>query len=280
MIDKFIKQTIGLLKKSDIVVRPTEIRPVELNHEDNTKTVYMSAYDSYGGARLEDNFILQIMIMFSVMDALVDRSYPALGGESFHKKYREMPNDTDEQIMFKEIYRILKVLRNASVHSMNSVSLEADHSIVASYTHKRTEFTLNISKNGMELIYTFIFNLINPPMSRLTKNHLLGIQRTLFDHIKSSIASFSDEFGSTLGGISDDLRLKRIVRYYVQNPLFEICNDSIKITTDEYKLQSNFEVNYGVDYQIQIDGKTAVLPAEVLIGNEISLNNLETWYKN
>ncbi|MGV3267570.1 hypothetical protein [Cytobacillus pseudoceanisediminis] len=280
MIDKFIRQTIGLLKKSDIVVRPTVIRPVELNHQDNSSpTVHMSLHDSYGGAMLEDNFILQIMIMFSVMDALIDRKYPDLGGESFHKKYREMPDGTDEQIMFKEIYRILKVLRNASVHSMNSVSLEANHSIVASYTHKGTEFSLNISKNGMELIYTFIFNLINPPMTKLTNNHILGIQRTLFDHIKANITTFSDEFGTDLGEISGELRLKRIVRYYVQNPMFVKSNDSIKITT-EYKLQSDFEIHYGVDYQIQIDDKTAVLPSEVLIGNEIPLNNLEIWYKD
>ncbi|MGG3801234.1 hypothetical protein [Metabacillus fastidiosus] len=279
MIDKFIKQTIGLLKKSDIIIRPTVIRPVELNHEDNTQTVYMSGSDFYGGARLEDNFILQIMIMFSVMDALVDRKYPALGGESFHKKYKEMPDDTDEQIMFKEIYRLLKVLRNASIHSMNSVSLEADHSIVASYSYRETEFSLNISKNGMELIYTFIFNLINPPIGKLTNNHISGIQRTLFDHINRSVVTFSDEFGSALRDISDGLRLKRIVRYYVQNPMFVISNESIKITS-EYKLHSDLEEHYGIDYQIEVNDKIAVLPSEVLIDNKIKLNNLEIWYKD
>lgn len=279
MIEQFISQTIKLMKKSDIVIRPTEIRTIKLGHGDNSTSGTMYVSDSYGGARFEDNFILQNMIMFSLIDALVDRNYPDLVGESFHKKYTYMTAETDEQIMFREIYRILKVLRNASVHSMNSVSIRPDKSIVISYRHRDTLFSLNIPETGMAFINTFIYNLINPPISLLTKNHLLGIQRSLYDHIKELVTTFSDEFGSTLEGISDGVRLKTIVRYYIQNPLFEISTDSIKITS-EYKLNSDYERHYGVDYQINIGSKTAILPAEVLKENSIELNNLENWYKN
>lgn len=274
MINQFINQTFSLLKKSDMRFFPTETVPLKFNHEDKDKTVHiqMVVSDTYGGASISSNCILQISIMFSVMDALVDNKYPDLVGQSFKSKYKGLPNGTDDEIMFREVYRLLKTLRNAAVHSMNTISIKEDESITASYTHNGTVFSLDISQLGMNYIYTFIYNYITPQPEELTSNHIKAIQRTIYDSIKQRINSFSDDIGTNLKDISNDLRLGSSRRYIVENPLYEVSPNVIRI-------QSIYEDgHFPADYLIEHDEKKALIPSEVLRNQEIDVKDIPIWY--
>lgn len=276
MINNFVRQTIELLKRSDIIVRPTEIRPVEFNYEENinSKTIHLSVHDYFGGADLANNFILQIMIMFSILDAYVDLKHPLLQGKSYRKKYKALPQNTDDEIILKEVFRLFKVLRNASVHSMSSISL-ANDSVVVSFQHLETNYSLEITKKGVNLLFTYVLDVLRP-IKELTPYHLEGLNRKIYDQIINEINTFTDDFGTGLQNISNELRLKRIVRYYVKNPKYLIQNNKIQITSI-YELESIVKDYYGVDYFIEINFDKYLIPEEVLMDYRVPVNELERW---
>lgn len=276
MINNFIEQTIELLKRSDIIIRQTDIRPVEFNYEEenNTKTVYLSCSDSFGGAKLSNNLTLQIMIMFTVLDATIDTRYSQLQGESFRKKYKSLPSITDDEIISKEIFRIFKLLRNASVHSMGSINY-CDDKVSVSYTYSQTNYNMEITKHGLTLLFTYIMDILKP-LNMLTSQHHSCLNRKMYDEIKEEINIFNDEFGSGLMDISNETRLKRNVRYYVQNPKYLRTHDNVEITSI-YELESMVKDHYGVDYFIEIDSRQYLIPAETLNGNQMSMNEMQQW---
>jgi hypothetical protein len=277
MMNNFIEQTIDLLKRSDIFIRQTEIRPVEFNYSEGTKTkkIYLSCNDSYGGANLSNNFILQTMIIFTVLDATIDVQYPELQGESYRKKYQSLPNVTDDEIsVFKEIFRVFKLFRNASVHSMSSINYAADK-VSVSYVYRQTSYNIEISKYGFELLFTYIIDILNP-LKQLTSHHHTSLNRKIYDEIKEEIAIFNDEFGSNLIDISNAIRLKRTVRYRIENPKFLKVAENVQITSI-YEVESQAEDYYGVDYFIKVNSCQYLIPAEMLNDNKISLNEMQQW---
>lgn len=281
MINTFIKQTIELLKQSDLSIRLTEIRPVEFSFDqDDTHTVYLYARDNFSTVSLQDNFILQVMIMFSVLDALIDSKYPNLEGQSFYFKYKNLPDNTEEEIMNKEVYRIFKLLRNASIHSMSSVQFSKTNTVHISYNFKSTNYLFEINKQGIELLYTFVFENLRP-LNEVTVNHRIGIKRKLYDELLLHITNIQDEFGNMIMPISNNtLRIKRVVRYLVKNPKFILSGNDILKIQSEYRLNTLVEPYYGVDYLVNLNGKTYLIPQEVMTNNQLHLSNLNDWTKD
>lgn len=230
MLKNFVAQTINLLKRSDITIRSTEFREVTFEDSDNnTHTVNISVSDCFNATSLADNLILQVMIFFSVLDAKIDIMFPDLQGESFRKKYQKIPKTDDNLIILSQIFRIFKILRNASVHSMNAITIN-DNVINVSYSFGNTNYELEINKPGLELLYTLVLDFIDPVV--LNEKYSAGLRRTLYDDLKGHIHKLSDEFGHTgLENISSGLRLKRIVRYQVTNPTYEIRDNHLIINS-------------------------------------------------
>ncbi|MFJ7557571.1 hypothetical protein ACIQXZ_27690 [Bacillus thuringiensis] len=265
-----------MLKRSDIYVRQTEIRPVKFIFEEgkNSPSLRLSCSDSYGGARLSDNFILQTMMMFTVLDAAIDIRYPYLQGESYRNKYQSLPNSTDDEIILREIFRVFKLFRNASVHSMSSINYDSDK-ISVSYTYRQTSYNIEISKYGFELLFTYILDILNP-LEKFTSHHHTSLNRKIYDEIKREIITFNDEFRAGLLDISNQIRLKRVVRYYIENPKYLKVDGNIQITSI-YELQPMIEDHYGVDYLIELDSLQYLIPAEVLNNNQISTDEMQQW---
>ncbi|MED3351794.1 hypothetical protein P4388_24755 [Bacillus thuringiensis] len=276
MMNNFIEQTIDLLKRSDIYVRQTEIRPVKFKFEEgkNSPSLHLSCSDSYGGAKLSNNFILQTMMMFTVLDAAIDIRYPHLQGESYRKKYQSLPNSTDDEIILKGIFRVFKLFRNASVHSMSSINYDSDKMSV-SYTYRHTSYNIEISKYGFELLFTYILDILDP-LDKFTSHHHTSLNRKIYDEIKREIITFNDEFGAGLLDISNQIRLKRVVRYYIENPKYLKVDGNIQITSI-YELEPMIEDHYGVDYFIELDSLQYLIPAEVLNNNQISTDEMQHW---
>ncbi|RFB53133.1 hypothetical protein [Bacillus thuringiensis] len=276
MMNNFIEQTIDLLKRSDIYVRQTEIRPVKFKFEEgkNCPSLHLSCSDSYGGAKLSNNFILQTMMMFTVLDAAIDIRYPHLQGESYRKKYQSLPDSTDDEIILKGIFRVFKLFRNASVHSMSSINYDSDKMSV-SYTYRQTSYNIEISKYGFELLFTYILDILDP-LDKFTSHHHTSLNRKIYDEIKREIITFNDEFGAGLLDISNQIRLKRVVRYYIENPKYLKVDGNIQITSI-YELEPMIEDHYGVDYLIELDSLQYLIPAEVLNNNQISTDEMQHW---
>lgn len=281
MNNNFLTQSVRFLQQSDLRLYPLECREVELTFEDDKilKNLNISLSDVYSNRpQISDNFILQVIVIFSTLDARIDMVFPELQGHTFKYKYENLPFDTDEDIIFKECFRIFKLLRNTATHSMNSISV-TEEKIIARYDFRDTNFNLEMTPFGISLLFTYILELFSSK-PKYSTNHYKAFNLEIFDLIKKEISVITDEFGSELKPISDNLRLKRWVRYYIKNPSFEIINETnkLKITTP-YELTSDYEKEYRVDYLIKTsEDATYLIPEELLNDQcEIELSYITEW---
>ncbi|GIP20660.1 hypothetical protein [Paenibacillus sp. J22TS3] len=265
MIEAFIKQTISMLEKSDIRIHQPDFRKVVFEDE-KKHTVFIEVSDVlYGRSNLSDNLILQLMIFFGILDAKIDSLYPELENDKFEAKFSRLPESNDQELILKQLFRILKLFRNVAVHKRDAVSIE-NNTITCNSGIKK----LVISKLGLELIYSVIFMLLNP----LDKNeeYFIGILRQYYDDIKGAVFSFKDAAGEGLPELSNGIRLKWSVRYQVDNPSYEVDENYLTIKNP---YDTGYEW-YGVDYFI--DGGSFVLPGEALNSdNQISISDLQAW---
>lgn len=141
--------------------------------------------------------------------------------------------------------------------------------------HIHTDKRVTISKYGFELLFTYILDILNP-LDKFTSHHHTSLNRKIYDEIKREIITFNDEFGVGLLDISNEIRLKRVVRYYIENPKYLKVDGNVKITSI-YELQPMIEDHYGVDYFIELDSLQYLIPAEVLNNNQISTDEMQQW---
>lgn len=225
--------------------------------------------------------ILQIIVIFSTLDAKIDFNFPNLQGQSYRNKYLNLPHNTDKEIILRECYRIYKVLRNVAVHSMNSITV-SNEKVVAQYNFNRTNYHLDISNEGVSYLFTYILESFNSN-SQYTLNHDKALTRDLYDLIRQGINSFEDEFGIDLEPISNRLKIRSGIRNYIVNASFEINEkkNTLKIITPYIKSEI-YEKEYGVDYLIQLPNTTLYLiPDAVLNGHfEIELTKIDDWRLN
>lgn len=273
MLNDFVDKTVKLMKKSDIQVRMPEYRRIEIGQ---TTTVFIECYSSICQTRLADNLIFHLMVFFSLLDSYIDSQYPTLDGYSFAQKYRELPTNDDHEVIIKEVYRILKIFRNASTHSRSAITVLHDTEIIADYQYRKTNFTLQMSKNSLELIYTVILLLLDT--NEYSRQYLHGLLRTFYDDLKNEII-ISDEFGqNNLANISSGVRLKRIVRYRITNPDYKIDTSTGLISIVRYTMHPTETEHYSCDYLIELNGKKYLIPNEVLNqAGEISIVDSVTW---
>ena len=203
--------------------------------------------------------------------------YPELQGQTFKFKYENLPQGSDEEIILRESYRIFKILRNAATHSMDSITIINDR-IMAQYNFRNTCFELSITQTGLSFLFTYIIELFTTN-NIYTQNHIKAFNCELFNLLKNEISSVKDEFGEGIFPISNTLRLKRWVRYYIENPSFEIKEEHLLKITSPYELKSEFEKEYGVDYLVKLNKNDLYLiPGEVLNNNyELEISGLSYW---
>ncbi|MBB6635686.1 hypothetical protein [Cohnella thailandensis] len=270
MLEQFIRQTVALLKYSDVRLRLVETRQVSFNDEEEGTTVYISGSDHFGGSRLEDSTIVQIMLFFGILDAKVDLNFPMLEGKNFTEKYRSLPLNTDEKIIFSQAYRIMRILRNNAIHSMSSTKIENE--VIISDGRDKMEIT----KTGYEILYSLIYQL--SVCSSSNKNMFNGLIRSYYDDLIHEIRLLEDkEQAGGLVSFSNGIRLKRFVRYEVMNAEYFV-QDSELILKKLYVLPEEFYNWCGIDYQIEFNGSRYLVPIEDMLDrSKVKIAKLEDW---
>lgn len=278
MDTNFLTQTVQFLKQSDLELFPINYRPYEYIRDSEGKLTLsgdMQLSEYINTPHISNNLILQIIVIFSTLDAKIDMEHTDLQGLTFRNKYMNLPNSSDDEIILKECYRIFKLIRNAATHSMSSIST-LNNDIIADYHFNDTHFYLKITKKGMSWLFTYIIELFNSKTT-YTSNHSIAFRRELYELLKNEISAFSDDFGNELTPISNDLKLRRVVRYRIKGSPFEISSDKLKIKKP-YKLDETYEKVYGVDYLIESEHESYLIPGEVLSDEyDIKITDAQNW---
>jgi len=272
MNNEFIEQTLKILKYTDISIRFPEIRNVTL--EGDKRTMHMFLEGSSGGLRIKDNFILQVMIFFGLIDAHIDLHNPDMEGAGFLTKYKKLSAGNDYSIMIKEIFRLLRILRNSAIHSRTAISVDNNKIEAATDDSK-----LHLRIAGLELIYTFVMLLIKE--SNSSEEHKTSLLRTYFDDIRKAIILLQDPLGNNFADISKAPRLKRGVRYRVQNPVYKIDGVSQTLLIKKHVLKDSEAEYADYEYVLKIDNTSYLIPNEILDGSgKIGLEDIKEWTYN
>jgi hypothetical protein len=231
-MNSFIHLTLMMLEDVGMFVRYPDVRQVTLD-EDGKSTVHMS-FSSMVGTRvnIEQNQPMKFMIIFALLDFYVDTSHPGMEGLSFSQKYKHLPSHGDFELIFRQLFRMAKLIRNSLVHNSSSFGIGDGH-LDVDYTFRGTNFCLNMSTEALIDFYTAIVMFIKGDLGK--GDYFLGIMRAIYRNILAGTKRFSDESGSELEECSDGLEIKPYVREIFTNPSYEISKGVIRFTTPKGK---------------------------------------------
>jgi hypothetical protein len=271
MFDDFVQQTVELLKYSDIGIESPCIESIEC-YPNGTSMFTSSSYSFSAPAQMRDNVVLNVIILFSLLDALVDRRLPHLEGISLIKRYQGLPSDNDHQTIFKELYRIMRVFRNAIVHSKSGLSKTNDDFII-DYYYKGSHFTLTIKVRSLQLVFSMIIHYVH----RGDSPYITGILRNYYDEMNRGVIAFSDDVNAPRANIREGLRLKNL-RYRIKDRPYQIDESANIFSVSRYELRHTEKRWASLDYYLSVDGQTYLIPDEALNSSSaITVTDMEEW---
>lgn len=274
MDQQCIDSIINVISKSnmaDLDFVNTDINPItcEIDEDGNEKhTVQKTCYVyAYGKAELSEAWVAGNLLLFTVFDGYLENTYHLTEGATFREHYNNLPENTLIEIITKNCYRIFKIIRNGIQHNLSNVNYNAG-SYNIKYSYRNTSFALQISKNGVRNLYTLIMDIIKGRIEGVygkyrTSGHYDGIMYTLYTDMLKEIIQMSDDIGTNLLIVPKGLKLRRFVRYPVENPTILEEDDTHIIfrhrenngTDDE----SSNQYHYSTDYIY----KDYLLPQEI-----------------
>ncbi len=256
-MSSFIDDTLIMLEDVGISIRYPEIRSVVLMEDGRSETCMRSSVLSGVRVSIEQNPKIKFMMIFSLLDFYVDSSYPNMEGKSYKRKYESLPVHGDFELIFRQLFRIAKVIRNTLVHNPSSFSIN-DSCLNTSYNYKKTNFSVIITLEALRDYYTAVIMYLKGDMGK--GSYFLGIIRSIYRNVLAGIRGFSDEFGDSLETPSMGVELKPRIRNVFVNPSHEMNEGRVKITTPERELPE-WE---GMDFYISHRGDDFLIPREAL----------------
>ncbi len=266
-----ISHVLMLLEDVGLKLSYPEFTKVNLN-KDGTQNINLSFFCRMGGNRvtIEQNPTLKLLVLFSIFDLFLDQQHPELSGKSFSAKYKSLPGNNEYQQVFKNLFRIAKVMRNALVHNQSALCYEEEY-LDVSYEFHNTSFRVKLTYRALEYFFTALVMYLKQDLG--TPAYFQGIMNTLYSDMISEVDSFNDEFDEPLF-VPDGLKLLRQSRNRVYSESVSI--NEHEVTFPVY--DSDFPEWRGVDYCLAMNGSEYIVPKEVLSESlSIMVTEIEKW---
>lgn len=274
MLQEFIEQTKSLISRSDIRLHTTEVIPVKY-HENGTKEHALFASSYIGTSRISQNFILNVLLFFGILDAYVDSTYSAVIGKSYAEKLRLLPNRTQSDLVLYEVFRIYKLIRNATIHNASSITMDNEGTVLIQYQFRGTQHEIKISLKGLELLNSITYEFISPFEPR-SEAYSDALRFSLLTALRAEITRFHDDRGELDALANASFSFKYIRRYRPQPTAIDWGTDALTIL-NPYTVHTTEVLYFGVDYEITKDGYEYLVPGEVLTNDSLQLEQLPTW---
>ena len=246
-------------------------RPVNLNN-DGGATINL-CFKEYIGINSQEKFIpltIQIITVFSLLDSYIDVNIPSiLPGSNFKLRYKSLPCSSDKEIIFKELYRIFRKLRNTVIHNSNSINIDNINNTI--------DFDgIIISTDTLYWLYSLVCEFFSDDKKIYPSEcYHIGVLRYYYDTIVNSLntASYTDDISYSLLSLSSDIRILVTVRYPVENPNYTFSSPKLSIIKYDCGLPY-----YRADYNICYNNKHYFIPDEALDSNgNLDLNDINNW---
>ncbi len=273
-IVKVIKQSdMADLNLISIEERPVTVVTDEQGREIHNTHLYLTDYIGRGKAPLSEAWVAGNIMLFTVYDGYLENKYGLTEGASFRNHYDNLPQSSNIEIIEKDCYRILKIIRNAIQHNLSSVVFNSG-AYTVSYIFKNTNFNLKISSGAMRFLYSLVLNIINNNIDGIyqkyrTDGHYTGLINSMYAEVRAGITQLSDDIsGNLIGnvhvlGCYDDKHLRTTVRYPIENPT--IISDDENAVIFKHIENNGTDDENDVDYRYATDYvyKDYLLPQEM-----------------
>jgi len=199
-----------------------------------------------------------------IMDSYIDSIFPNLEGKTFKYKYEKLPRNNYIEIMFSQIYRILKLYRNATVHNINGISITQEH-LKINFMHRNMNirYLFIITHKGIEIIEDMLLCYFYYKQRNYSYNYKEYLLYSFYCDILNEIESFNDEFIESM--IINSIKINRYERFNCNSIKYEISNSKIIFNIPKNLIDNN----YAIDINISIDGNLYIIPIEVLNNQNI-----------
>lgn len=262
------------LERSNLASREPEVIRAEIDEHGRMHSTHSSvAFSQVNNLRGQDE--ISLILVFTVLDAMIDIAHPHLEGESFAARYRQLSGTTDKDLVFKETYRFFKLLRNAVTHKRSVLNF-ASPTLAFSYVNKQgTSFELECASDAVIYGNTIVRLMLEHRASggKYLDNQLLAYYRLMRD----AIMTIKDEFGSGLAAASAGINMKPLRRYRVQ--LERLQTHPVPGYVLPRWVPNKLEAGWACDeFVLDKGGAKYLVPGEALGEDQfISVAALEVW---
>lgn len=271
MIPNLIESTKGFLTNNKFNKFVIEQRWITLRG--NGASMGTMCFSDYIGVNVQSKSIpltIQIITVFSLLDGYIDVNIPTIPtGSNFKQRYKLLPCSSDKEIIFKELYRIFRKLRNAVIHNSNAITIDT--------INNNIDFNgLIISTDTLYWLYSLVCEFFSDDRSLYPSDfYHVSVLRYYYDKIVNYLnaANYNDDINYGLLNLSTNIRILVTIRYPVENPNYTITNNTLVINKYNCGLS-----NYKADYNINYNHKRYFIPDEALDSNgNLNLNSISNW---
>lgn len=285
-IQSRIEDAIKMIRNSKITLR--EFKRKDLMTEDEGTTLFLQVKDRIPigeGPKYTDIGIPVIDPLFSIVDSIVNEQLPSKRKSDFKAKQNSLPESTIDEKIFKECYRILRLMRNYSIHSSLSI-LVSDQGFIQ-FNNSSEDLIedpkIKITEEGFDYLATYVVAYASDKDKKYSEKHRSEILKSYYTEFRKGLRAFDDgDSKHPLMTIEEiEAYFKITVRYYVENPSYEFKNLAKKILiTSGLPDESDYD-EYSRDYLISgkyFKNKKYLVPHEDLDSdNKISVKDMEEY---
>jgi len=268
IIDRF--SVANSILKGDNLILPS-FDKLTIDYEKGVYNFNLRFYD-YIGLSSEFDIYDYIKEAFKLMDIVIDEKHSEVKGENFKERCKHLKKDTDDEIIFSQIYRLLIVFRNAEEHDRDSISIDNDN-IVINRKDKNLKLVVKNYIIKYLLSYAFYYNKVRT--IKINDSYKENIALWYYEKIISSILDYKEnnndikliqpKKSSILSAIRD--------RHICENIRYEKQGDIITFIIKQkflYSVESNC-----LDFVFTIDNKSYMIPYEIVQNGTISISDLK-----
>jgi hypothetical protein len=234
-----------------------EINGLEMSN-DGTKILTLKMEDKFQSYHEPIPPFFIGSLYFMVLDSYIDSLFPEMEGTSFRNKYDHLPKNNNTEIMFSQLYRVLKLYRNATVHNTHGIIITKDF-LKIKYNHKQNKYLFIITHKGIEVIEDMILCFFYYESTNYSSFYKEYLYYSFFDDILKEIKEYNDEYANIL--TINSKKINRIERFNCHSVEYNVFGDVIIFNIPDKLIK---ERNYAIDINIIFDEEKFIIPSEVI----------------
>ncbi|MCL2593729.1 MAG: hypothetical protein FWD82_10265 [Defluviitaleaceae bacterium] len=274
----------SLIRANERLVLPNFTK-LSLDYENDCYTFHERFHDYLSvdnSIKANATILDDIIKSFEILDSILDKENPNAIGKGFMEKYKLLRKDMDYDIVFSQVYRLLITLRNTKTHEPNSININGDNVFIERKDKRGNYVQFEAEKNLFAYLLSYAIYYSNMRTVKINYFYKNSIALWYYSVIKSLIFNYIDN-GKKISFIpaKENCILTGIgPRYICENIRYDKIGDSIVVKIKPEYLFSLCKKNNIIDFILEIDNKTYMVPYEIMQNGNILISDLQNFEFN